>query len=75
MTDPAGLERAMLHDPLTDDLQKEPAVESEAEPEEDLSSAQVADDVEQDPEQVPNRQQEPEPPHPETVGPDSDQGA
>ena len=40
---------------------------------EDLDAAQEADDLEQDPDAVPNRAQEPEPPTPERVGPWDDE--
>jgi hypothetical protein len=40
---------------------------------EDVETAQEAEDLEQDPDSVPNRVQEPEPPKPERVGPWDDE--
>ncbi len=40
---------------------------------EDLDTAQEAADLDQDPDAVPNRVQEPEPPRPERVGPWDDE--
>ncbi len=65
-----SLERRVRHDSTDDDLAAgDQPLSSDVPQQEDLSQAQEADDLEQDPERVPNRVQQADPPTEETVAP------
>lgn len=69
-----SLERRIRHDPVGDDLADgEQPLGSNVPREEGLEPSREADDLEQDPDAVHNRVQEPEPPRPEPVGPWDDE--
>ena len=59
-------------DPISDEPAERPLTDGVPDGE-DLDTAQEAEDLEQDPDAVPNRAQEPEPPTPERVGPWDDE--
>lgn len=63
-----SIERPKGPDKVGDHLIEDRPLRSGAPHEEDIDQAQAADDLEQDPDEVPNRIQEPEPPRPERVG-------
>ena len=65
-----SLERRIRHDPLVDDRDKgDVPLDSDAPSEDQVDAAQEADDLDQDPDAVPNRTEEAEPPTPERVEP------
>ena len=59
--------------PLTDEQVDRPLADDVPNGE-DVSAAQEAEDLDQDPDTVPNRLQEAQPPTPERVGPWDDEG-
>jgi len=68
-----SMERRIKHDPVGGELDEESPLTSDVPAGEDLDAAQEADDLDQDPDAVPNRAQEPQPPTPERVGPWDDE--
>ncbi len=65
-----SLERRIRHDSTEDDLAEgDQPLRSESPTGEHLDAAREADDLDQDPDAVPNRVQEPEPPRSERVEP------
>ncbi len=64
-----SMERRIGHDPVGAELDQDSPLASEVPAGEDVDTAQAADDVEQDPDSVPNRVDEPEPPRTERVEP------
>jgi hypothetical protein len=65
-----SLERRIRHDSTEDDLAEgDQPLQSDVPAGEDVDASREADDLDQDPDAVPNRAQEPEPPTSERVEP------
>jgi len=68
-----SFERRIRHDSTEDDLRGgDTPLQDDVPAEEGLDAAREADDLDQDPDAVPNRTQEPEPPRPEIISPPDD---
>jgi len=68
MTQPGGPDKLYFDKAVDAELPRDNPLASEEPTEEDIDTAQEAADLDQDPEEVPNREQKPEPPRTEQVG-------